>query len=52
LQTAKKIKISERPLLRSMGEINTLTSGGFYLAMSGGFYSAKPPCHSERHSIQ
>jgi hypothetical protein len=50
-----------------LGEINPRTAGGFYLA-SGGFYlavfiwrwvavcggfnSAKPPCHSELHSIQ
>jgi hypothetical protein len=50
-----------------LGEIIPRTAGGFYLA-SGGFYltvfiwrcvavcggfnSAKPPCHSELHSIQ
>jgi hypothetical protein len=65
--TAKKIKKSERPLLRSLGEINPRTAGGFYLApggfyltvfiwrcvaVCGGFNSAKPPCHSELHSIQ
>jgi hypothetical protein len=50
-----------------LGEIIPRTAGGFYLAsgsfyltvfiwrcvaVCGGFNSAKPPCHSELHSIQ